>query len=104
MATAYNLVLKSRTGWQPINCNEIWLNRQLLGFLIWRDIKIRYRQTLFGGLWAILQPLLAMLVFTFFFHRFPALPAMVRRTRSLRLQDLFFGLFFRMRWAWPATA
>jgi lipopolysaccharide transport system permease protein len=69
MATTYDLVLKSRNGWQPINWDEIWLNRQLLGFLIWRDIKIRYRQTLFGGLWAILQPLLAMLIFTFFFHR-----------------------------------
>jgi lipopolysaccharide transport system permease protein len=69
MATTYNLELKPRTGWQPINWKEIWLNRQLLGFLIWRDIKIRYRQTLFGGLWAVLQPLLAMLIFTFFFHR-----------------------------------
>jgi lipopolysaccharide transport system permease protein len=69
MATTYNLVLKPRKGWQPINWSEIWLNRQLLGFLIWRDIKIRYRQTLFGGLWAILQPLLAMLIFTFFFHK-----------------------------------
>jgi len=69
MATTYNLVLKPRNGWQPINWSEIWLNRQLLGFLIWRDIKIRYRQTLFGGLWAILQPLLAMLIFTFFFHK-----------------------------------
>jgi lipopolysaccharide transport system permease protein len=69
MATTYNLLLKPRSGWQPINWSEIWLNRQLLGFLIWRDIKIRYRQTLFGGLWAILQPLLAMLIFTFFFHK-----------------------------------
>jgi len=69
MATTFDLLLKPRAGWQPINWNEIWLNRQLLGFLIWRDIKIRYRQTLFGGLWAIIQPLLAMLIFTFFFHR-----------------------------------
>src|SRR6202158_2430761 len=69
MATTFDLLLKPRAGWQPINWKEIWLNRQLLGFLIWRDIKIRYRQTLFGGLWAIIQPLLAMLIFTFFFHR-----------------------------------
>jgi lipopolysaccharide transport system permease protein len=67
--TTYNLVLKPRKGWQPINWAEIWLNRQLLGFLIWRDIKIRYRQTIFGGLWAILQPLMGMLIFTFFFHK-----------------------------------
>jgi lipopolysaccharide transport system permease protein len=69
MATAYELVLKPRKGWQPIDWREIWLYRQLLGFLIWRDIKIRYRQTLFGGVWAVFQPLLAMLIFTFFFHR-----------------------------------
>ncbi len=69
MATTYNLELKPRNGWQPINWSEIWLNRQLLGFLIWRDIKIRYRQTLFGGLWAVMQPLLAMLIFKFLFHR-----------------------------------
>ncbi len=69
MSTTFELVLKPRKGWQPINWGEIWLNRQLLGFLIWRDIKIRYRQTLLGGLWAILQPLLAMLIFTLFFHR-----------------------------------
>jgi lipopolysaccharide transport system permease protein len=69
MATTFDLLLKPRAGWQPINWNEIWLNRQLLGFLIWRDIKIRYRQTLFGGLWAVIQPLFAMLIFTFFFHR-----------------------------------
>lgn len=69
MATTYDLLIKPRKGWQPIDWNEIWFHRQLLGFLIWRDIKIRYRQTFFGGLWAIFQPLLAMLIFTFFFHR-----------------------------------
>lgn len=69
MDTTYEILLTSRKGWQPIHVKEIWQHRQLLGFLIWRDIKIRYRQTFFGGLWAILQPLLAMLIFTFFFHQ-----------------------------------
>ena len=69
MATTFELVLKPRKGWQPVNWGEIWLNRQLLGYLVWRDIKIRYRQTFLGGLWAVLQPLLAMLIFTLFFHR-----------------------------------
>ncbi len=68
-SSSYELVLKPRKGWQPIELGEIWQYRQLFGFLVWRDIKIRYRQTVLGGLWAILQPLLAMLVFTFFFHR-----------------------------------
>lgn len=48
---------------------ELFLYRELLGFLIWRDIKIRYRQTLLGAAWAVLQPLIAMLIFTFVFHR-----------------------------------
>lgn len=48
---------------------EIFLYRELLAFLMWRDVKIRYRQTLLGGLWAVLQPLIAMLIFTFVFNR-----------------------------------
>ena len=69
MATSFELVIKPRKGWQPIDFNEVYLHRELLGFLVWRDIKIRYRQTVLGGLWAILQPLTAMLVFTFVFNR-----------------------------------
>jgi lipopolysaccharide transport system permease protein len=69
MAATFELVIKPRKGWQAIDFNEVYLHRELLGFLVWRDIKIRYRQTLLGGLWAILQPLTAMLVFTFVFNR-----------------------------------
>lgn len=68
MATTYNVMAKARKGWQPIDWDEIWRNRQLLGFFVLRDIKIRYRQTLLGSLWAFLQPLLAMLICAFFFH------------------------------------
>jgi hypothetical protein len=46
---------------------ELWEYRELLQFLVWRDIKIRYKQTLLGAAWAILQPVLAALVFTLFF-------------------------------------
>jgi len=69
MNGTYELVIRPRSGWQPIDWREAFLHRELFGFLIWRDIKIRYRQTLLGGLWAILQPLIAMLIFTFVFHR-----------------------------------
>lgn len=69
MAPAYELTIRPRKGWQPIDFKEIALHWELLGFLVWRDIKIRYRQTLLGGLWAILQPLIAMFIFTFVFHR-----------------------------------
>src|SRR6476646_10715324 len=66
---SYELILRPRTGWQPVDLREIVRGRELFGFLVWRDIKIRYKQTLLGGLWAVFQPLLAMLIFTVFFNR-----------------------------------
>jgi homopolymeric O-antigen transport system permease protein len=67
--SAFELTIRPHNGWQPINVRELALYRELLAFLVWRDVKIRYRQTLLGGLWAVLQPLIAMLIFTFVFHR-----------------------------------
>jgi lipopolysaccharide transport system permease protein len=69
MQTQFELTIEPRKGWQPINLREVYFFRELLAFLIWRDVKIRYRQTVLGGLWAILQPITAMLIFTFVFHR-----------------------------------
>jgi lipopolysaccharide transport system permease protein len=70
MAEAPELVLRPRSGWQSIDLRELWAGRNLFRFLVWRDIKVRYKQTLLGGLWAILQPFLAMVIFTIFFNRF----------------------------------
>lgn len=69
MSTTFELTIRPRKGWQAVDFKEVYLYRELLAFLIWRDIKIRYRQTLLGGAWAILQPFITMLVFTFIFHR-----------------------------------
>lgn len=69
MVAAFQLVIRPRKGWQPVDFREIWIYRELLGFLIWRDVKIRYKQTLLGGLWAVLQPLIAMLIFGLLFNR-----------------------------------
>ena len=66
---SFELTIRPRKGWQPVDWKEIFLYRELLAFLMWRDIKIRYRQTLLGGLWAVLQPLIAMVIFTFIFNR-----------------------------------
>lgn len=63
------LILRPRKGWQPVDLQEMYKSRELFGFLVWRDIKIRYKQTVLGGLWAVFQPLLAMLIFTVFFNR-----------------------------------
>src|SRR5436190_12356555 len=69
MSTTFELTIRPRKGWQAVDFKELSLYRELLVFLAWRDIKVRYRQTLLGGLWAVLQPLLAMIVFTIIFHR-----------------------------------
>jgi lipopolysaccharide transport system permease protein len=68
-SSSFVLHIRPRKGWQAINFHELWFYRELLGFLVWRDIKIRYRQTFLGGLWAVLQPLTAMLLFGALFGR-----------------------------------
>src|SRR5688500_14883555 len=58
-----------------LGLHDLWRYRELLHFLIWRDIKIRYKQTLLGAGWAIIQPLFAMLLFTLFFGRLARIPS-----------------------------
>jgi lipopolysaccharide transport system permease protein len=69
MSATFELEIRPRRGWQAIDFKEVYFHRELLAFLVWRDVKIRYRQTLLGGLWAILQPFIAMLIFSFIFNR-----------------------------------
>ncbi len=69
MSGTFELTIRPRKGWQAVDLKEVYLYSELLFFLIWRDVKIRYRQTLLGGLWAVLQPFLAMTIFAFVFNR-----------------------------------
>jgi lipopolysaccharide transport system permease protein len=69
MSTTFELDIRPRKGWQAIDFREIYLYWELLAFLVWRDVKIRYRQTFLGGAWALLQPFIAMLIFSFIFNR-----------------------------------
>ena len=55
--------------WAPLNLRDLWAYRELLVFLTWRDLKVRYKQTVLGVAWAVLQPLFMMLIFTLFFGR-----------------------------------
>ncbi len=55
--------------WMPLNLRDLWAYHELLYFLMWRDIKVRYKQTILGAAWAIIQPLVLMLIFTYFFGR-----------------------------------
>ena len=69
------LVIRPRSGWIAIDWRELWTARELLYFLMLRDVKIRYKQTVLGVAWAVLQPLFTMLIFTVIFGRFAKLPS-----------------------------
>jgi lipopolysaccharide transport system permease protein len=70
-----SVLIRPISGWVPINLRDLWEYRELLYFLTWRDIKVRYKQTALGMAWVVLQPLLLMLVFTMFFGRLVELPS-----------------------------
>jgi lipopolysaccharide transport system permease protein len=69
------VTLRPRRGWKPLQAGELWAHRELLYFLTWRDVKVRYRQTVLGAAWAILQPLATMLIFTLLFGRLARMPS-----------------------------
>src|SRR5258708_18557533 len=62
-------------GWVPLKLSELWEYRELLYFLVWRDIKVRYKQTALGASWAIIQPFLTMVVFSIFFGHLAGIPS-----------------------------
>ena len=68
-------VIKRRTGLPRIDLRELWAYRELLGFLAWRDITVRYKQTVVGVGWAFIRPLITMVVLTFVFGRIAKLPS-----------------------------
>jgi lipopolysaccharide transport system permease protein len=68
-AAARVLVVEASHGWPRLELREMWAYRELLGVLVWRDLKVRYRQTLLGAAWVMGQPLIGMLIFTVIFHR-----------------------------------
>jgi lipopolysaccharide transport system permease protein len=63
------------SGWVPLRLGELWESRELLYFLTWRDIKVRYKQTALGAAWAILQPVMTMVVFSLFFGKLAKVPS-----------------------------
>jgi lipopolysaccharide transport system permease protein len=69
------IIIEKRSGWHRIHWKELWRYRELLYFLVWRDVKVRYKQTVLGAAWAILQPLAMMLVFSLFFGRLAEMPS-----------------------------
>jgi lipopolysaccharide transport system permease protein len=74
-ADAPLIVIGPDTGWPSLRLREIWEYRELLYFLIWRDIKVRYKQTALGAAWAVIQPFFTMVVFSVFFGRLARIPS-----------------------------
>jgi len=69
------LILRPSQGWSALNLGDLWRYRELIYFLIWRDIKVRYKQTVLGASWAIIQPFVTMVVFTIFFGGLAKMPS-----------------------------
>lgn len=69
------LRIQPATGWTSLKLREIWEYRELVAIFVWRDLKVRYRQTVIGVLWAIFQPFLTMVIFSVFFGRLAGIPS-----------------------------
>lgn len=69
------IVIRPRPGWIAINWRELWESRELLMFLVWRDVTVRYKQTVLGVAWAVLQPVFSMVVFTVIFGNLAKMPS-----------------------------
>jgi lipopolysaccharide transport system permease protein len=91
------VVLKPSKGWLGIDFKELWRYRELVFFLTWRDIKVRYKQALLGVSWAILQPLLTMAIFTLIF-------GVLLKTPSENIPYPLFSLTALLPWQLFATA
>jgi len=89
--------IESHRGWLALDLGELWAYRDLVYFFVWRDIKVRYKQTVIGAAWAILQPVLTMLIFSLFFGRLAKIPS----------QGLPYPIFYYsalLPWMYFATA
>ncbi|TET96644.1 MAG: ABC transporter permease [Anaerolineales bacterium] len=69
------ILVRPSKGWASLNLGELWRYRELVYFFIWRDIKVRYKQTLLGAAWAIIQPFLVMVIFNIFFGKLANMPS-----------------------------
>src|SRR2546429_9330476 len=72
---AVTTIIEPRRGWAPLNLKALWRYRELLYFLTWRDVKVRYKQTALGAAWAVIQPVMTMVIFTVVFGHFARIPS-----------------------------
>ncbi len=69
------IILKPPSGWTALNLGDLWRYRELIYFMTWRDLKVRYKQTLLGASWAVLRPFMTMVVFSIFFGNLAKVPS-----------------------------
>lgn len=69
------VTIKPSPGWVALKLGDLWQYRELLYFLVWRDVKVRYKQTVLGAAWAVIQPFMTMVVFSLFFGRLAKMPS-----------------------------
>ena len=96
-ASVTRIRIEPPRGWLELRLHEVWQYRELLYFFVWRDVKVRYKQTVIGVLWVVLQPLMTMGVFTIFFGRLAKLPS-----EGLPYPVFYFAAL--VPWAYFATA
>lgn len=70
----HTVYIKPSKGIASLNLGDLWLYRELIFFMVWRDVKVKYKQTLLGMAWAVIQPVMTMLIFTFLFGKVAKLP------------------------------
>jgi len=68
-------IIRPTHGWSALNLSDLWAHREMLYFLIWSDLKLRYKQTSLGAVWAVLQPLMTMIVYSIFLGRLARVPS-----------------------------
>src|SRR6185436_18955563 len=96
-ATLPTLRISPPSRWTSLEFRELWEYRELLYFLIWRDVKVRYKQTALGAAWAVIQPFFMMVVFSLFFGRLAKVPSDGIPYPVFTFVRCFRGSFSRMR-------
>ena len=74
-AEQWDTIIRPAQGWAPLQLREWWEYRELLYFLVWRNLKVRYKQTVLGAAWAVIQPFMTMVVFSIFFGQLARIPS-----------------------------
>jgi len=88
-------VIAAAARWPSLELTELWKFRELLFFMVWRDVKVRYKQTILGIAWAVMQPAMMMVVFTVFFHRIGKIPTGGMSPELFYLSGLLPWFFFQ---------